>query len=58
LDNHDTRACVIRWIIFYDCGINGSSHDIVDENVIIRQLVVAMIRDMHFSPGHELTNSL
>jgi len=49
---------VIRWIIFYDCGINGSSHDIVDENVIIRQLVVAMIRDMHFSPGHELTNSL
>jgi len=39
---------VIGWVIFHDHRINDSSQDIIDQNIIVCQLVVAMIRDLHF----------
>jgi len=46
---------VIGWVIFHDHRINDSSQDIIDQNIIVCQLVVAMIRDLHF-PAREPTH--
>ncbi|OLE31343.1 MAG: hypothetical protein AUI36_29720 [Cyanobacteria bacterium 13_1_40CM_2_61_4] len=52
LEYEHTGAFVIRWVIFNDYSINNSSHDIVDENVIVCQLVITMVRDVYFPEGN------
>ena len=43
LEDEHTRTFMIRWIIFNDDRIHNSSENILDENVIVRQLVVTVV---------------
>jgi hypothetical protein len=58
LKDEHTGTFVIGRIILYDYRAGQSSQDVVDEQVIVCQLVVSMIRDLHLPPGDQFTNPL
>jgi hypothetical protein len=56
-DKH-TGTFVVGRVIFHDDRGGESSQDLVDEKVIVCQLVVPMIRDLHLPSGDQFTNPL
>jgi hypothetical protein len=56
-DKH-TGTFVVGRVILHDDRVGQSSQDVVDEQVIVCQLVVPMIRDLHLPPGDQFTNPL
>ena len=56
-DKH-TGTFVVGWVILDDDRGGESGQDNVDEKVIVCQLVVPMIRDLHLPSGDQFTNPL
>jgi hypothetical protein len=56
-DKH-TGTFVVGWVILDDNRGGESGQDVFDEKVIVCQLVVPMIRDLHLPSGDEFTNPL
>ena len=56
-DKH-TGTFVVSWVILDDDSGGESGQDIVDKKVILYQLVVPMIRDLHLPSGDQVTNPL
>jgi|CXWL01.1.fsa_nt_gi hypothetical protein len=58
LKHKHTRAFVVIGVIFHnDCG-SEAAQEIIDEQVIVCQLVIPMIRDLHLPSDDQLTNPL
>ena len=53
-----TRTFVVGGIILHDDRFGESGQDVVDEKIIVCQLVVPMIRDLHLPSGDQFTNPL
>jgi hypothetical protein len=58
LKHKHTRTFVVGRIILHDDCSGETGQDVVDEKVIVCQLIVPMIRDLHLSPGDQFTNPL
>jgi hypothetical protein len=56
-DKH-ARTFVVCRIILHDNRGGESGQDVVDEKIIVCQLVIPMIRDLHLPSGDQLTNPL
>jgi hypothetical protein len=56
-DKH-TGTFVVGGIILHDNRGGESGQDVVDEKIIVCQLVVPMIRDLHLPSGDQFTNPL
>jgi hypothetical protein len=56
-DKH-TGTFVVGRIILHDDRSGEPGQDVVDEKIIVCQLVVPMIRDLHLSSGDQFTNPL
>jgi hypothetical protein len=53
-----TGAFVVGGVILHNDRSSESGQDVVDEKVIVYQLVVPMIRDLHLPSGDQFTNPL
>jgi hypothetical protein len=58
LKGKHARTFVVGRIILHDNRGGESGQDVVDEKIIVCQLVVPMIRDLHLPSGDQLTNPL
>src|SRR5688572_8401383 len=56
-DKH-TGTFVVGRVIFHNDRSGESGQNVVDEQIIICQLVVPMIRDLHLPSGDQFTNPL
>ncbi len=58
LQYQHARTLVVGWIIFDNHGFADSDHEVVNEDIVICEFVISMIRDLNLATSHQITNLL